>query len=70
MAKFDPFLSCAFPSNLAQSEERKGSNFAIWQPCAKVHDLVKRYCTPTNGAVLVIVDAKPNNIGLPTEAYR
>ena len=36
----------------------------------KVHDLIKKYCTPTNGAVLVIVDAKPNNIGLPTEAYR
>ena len=35
-AKFDPFLSldCApTPSTLAQSEERKGSNFAIWQPC-------------------------------------
>ena len=35
MAKFDPFLSldCApQPSTLAQSKERKGSNFAIWQP--------------------------------------
>ena len=35
-AKFDPFLSldCApMPSTLAQSKERKGSNFAIWQPC-------------------------------------
>ena len=35
MAKFDPFLSldCApTPSALAQSKERKGSNFAIWQP--------------------------------------
>ena len=34
--KFDPFLSldCApTPSTLAQSKERKGSNFAIWQPC-------------------------------------
>ena len=34
-AKFDPFLSfldCApTPSTLAQSKERKGSNFAIWQ---------------------------------------
>ena len=29
-AKFDPFLS--LPSTLAQSKERKGSNFAIWQP--------------------------------------
>ena len=35
-AKFDPFLSldCApTPSTPAQSKERKGSNFAIWQPC-------------------------------------
>ena len=35
-AKLDPFLSldCApTPSTLAQSKERKGSNFAIWQPC-------------------------------------
>ena len=35
-AKFDPFLSldCApTPSTLAQSTERKGSNFAIWQHC-------------------------------------
>ena len=33
--KFDPFLSldCApTPSTLAQSNEKKGSNFAIWQP--------------------------------------
>ena len=37
-AKFDPFLSldCApTPSTLAQSKERKGSNFAIWQPCQR-----------------------------------
>ena len=37
-AKFDPFLSldCApTPSTLAQTKERKGSNFAIWQPCLK-----------------------------------
>ena len=34
-AKFDPFLSLdcdPTPSTLAQSKERKGSNFAIWQP--------------------------------------
>ena len=34
-AQFDPFLSldCApTPTTLAQSKERKGSNFAIWQP--------------------------------------
>ena len=39
-AKFDPFLSldCApTPSTLAQSKERKGSNFAIWQPWRQVH---------------------------------
>ena len=37
-AKFDPFLSldCTpTPSTLAQSKERKGSNFAIWQHCPK-----------------------------------
>ena len=36
--KSDPFLSmdCApTPSTLAQSKERKGPNFAIWQPCVK-----------------------------------
>ena len=36
-AKLDPFLSldCApMPSTLTQSKDRKGSNFAIWQPCA------------------------------------
>ena len=34
-AKFDPFLSLDFaptPSTLVQSKERKGWNFAIWQP--------------------------------------
>ena len=38
-AKFDPFLSldCA-PTlyTLAQSKEKKGSNFAIWQHCSGV----------------------------------
>ena len=36
-ARFDPLLSldCApTPSTLAQSKERKGSNFVIWQPCS------------------------------------
>ena len=41
-AKFDPFFSldCAptLPSTLAQSKERKGSNFAIWQPCSQEVD--------------------------------
>ena len=36
----------------------------------KINDLIRRYCSPTAGAVLVIVDAEPKNIGLPTEAYR
>ena len=39
-AKFDPFLSldCApMPSTLAQSKERKRSNFAIWQPCLLIN---------------------------------
>ena len=42
-AKFDPFFSldCApTPSTLAQSKERKGSNFAIWQPWQKVPDIL------------------------------
>ena len=46
-AKFDPFLSldCApTPSTLVQSKERKGSNFAIWQPWAR------------EGAMMVWVD--------------
>ena len=37
--KFDLFLSldCApTPFNPAQSKERKGLNFAIWQPCLEV----------------------------------
>lgn len=32
-----------------------------------INDLIKKYCSH---AVLVIIDAKPKNIGLPTEAYR
>ena len=39
-AKFDPFLSldCApTPSTLAQSKERKGPNFATWQPWGGRH---------------------------------
>ena len=44
-AKFDPFLSldCAStPSTPAQSKERKGSNFAIWQPWLKDWNEVQR----------------------------
>ena len=45
-AKFDPFLSldCApTPSSLAQSKERKRSNFAILQPSLEVelHDQLR-----------------------------
>ena len=32
-----------------------------------INDLIRKYC---GHAVLVIIDAKPKNIGLPTEAYR
>ena len=49
-AKFDLFLSldCApTPSTLAQSKERKGSNFAIWQPCIKAISMDKRGCYAT-----------------------
>jgi len=32
-----------------------------------INDLVRRYCS---SSVLVIIDAKPRDLGLPTEAYR
>ena len=34
-AKFDPFLTldCARVEGVGQSKERKGLNFAFWQPC-------------------------------------
>ena len=32
-----------------------------------INDLISNYCSKS---VLVIIDAKPKNIGLPTEAYR
>ena len=49
-AKFDPFLSldCAHtPSTLAQSKERKGSNFAIWQPWSRP-SVGRRHHHPTD----------------------
>ena len=47
-AKFDPFLSldCApTPSTLAQSKERTGYNFAIWQPCSGYITSIKNIST-------------------------
>ena len=44
LAKFDPFLSLECgptPSTLAQSKERKGSNFAIWQPWCRLENCCK-----------------------------
>lgn len=32
-----------------------------------INELVRRYCA---NSVLVIIDAKPKDLGLPTEAYR
>lgn len=32
-----------------------------------INELVRRYCS---NSVLVIIDAKPKDLGLPTEAYR
>lgn len=32
-----------------------------------INDLIKRYC---NNSVLIIIDAKPKDLGLPTEAYQ
>ena len=46
-SKFDPFLSldCApTPSTLAQSRERKGTNFAIWQPMFLVTAFQTKIC--------------------------
>ncbi|XP_026676137.1 26S proteasome non-ATPase regulatory subunit 7 [Diaphorina citri] len=33
----------------------------------QINELIRRYCT---NSVLVIIDAKPKELGLPTEAYR
>ena len=32
-----------------------------------INDLLRKYCSQS---ILVIIDAKPRNIGLPTEAYK
>jgi len=39
----------------------------LHQNDALINDLVRRYCL---SSVLVIIDAKPKDLGLPTEAYR
>lgn len=39
----------------------------LHQNDALINDLVRRYCP---SSVLVIIDAKPKDLGLPTEAYR
>ena len=56
-AKLDPFLSldCApTPSTLAQSKERKGSNFAFWQHCRYVDGMAHELgMSPNQGPVLV-----------------
>ena len=57
-AKYDPFLSldCApTPSTLTQSKERKGSNFAIWQPCCKAHPdkTLEYYVTDSEASVIL-----------------
>merc|ERR1712226_202628 len=37
----------------------------------KINDLIRDFCSPPDHrSVLVIVDAKPKHIGLPTEAYK
>ena len=60
-AKFDPFLSldCApTPSTLAQSKERKGSNFGIWQPCNQDQTMVFGFTTEPDVPVLVTVSCE------------
>ena len=61
VAKFDPFLSldCApTPSILAQSKERKGSNFAIWQPCLKEREVVNSISSVEGAMAEVLEDPK------------
>ena len=42
------------PSTLAQSKERKASNFAIWQPCSKVElNLVGYTCEMADSIISV-----------------
>lgn len=39
----------------------------LHQNDVKINELIRRYCT---SSVLVIIDAKPRDLGLPTESYR
>ena len=72
-AKLDPFLSldCVLPpSTLAQSKERKGSNFAIWQPCS-LYKEVQWKCFPlaakrVNKPPKAVVRPAEQTIQLPT----
>ena len=67
--KFDPFLSldCApTPSTLAQSKERKESNFAIWQPCLGADEVRDALRPEADGAVVQEV-ARPEEGGVGGE---
>ena len=55
MAKFDPFISPT-PSTLAQFKERKGSNFAIWQPWLKLF-YINPLLVTVNSATNVVIYA-------------
>ena len=58
-AKYDLFLSldCASaPSTLAQSKERKGSNFAIWQPCLQGLPTAANAAVMNPGALPVVAN--------------
>ena len=61
-AKFDPFLpslDCApTPSTLAQSKERKGSNFAIWQPCFQGAGIPPSFLPVTHDSLRLIDQTK------------
>lgn len=39
----------------------------LHQSDVAINELIRRYCP---NSVLVIIDAKPKDLGLPTEAYR
>ena len=71
-AKFDPFLSldCARVEGMgAQSNERKGSNFAILQPYPQDEQYVEwiRRATP-NAGVIHVIDTRPHMNAMANKA--
>ena len=70
-AKFDPFrsLDCApTPSILAQSKERKGSNFAIWQHWSVFVYLSEGHVDSSGADILLVLLLFPN--GFQVERFQ